>query len=128
MREPLRSLRGFPSTDAVGVLCGAGSTLLHNNLGGQGGRDGDDASGLSPECDGRTQNDDCSKAMGALAPSTQSPKGSGPASPVRLSSRVRQSSETLSALLSSRASREACRSTCGSRPPRITTLLGRKTT
>ena len=80
MREPLHSLREFPSTDVVGVLCGAGSALLHNNLGGRGGRDGDDAS-LLPDCDGRTQSDDCSKAMGAFNPSTQSPKGPGPASP-----------------------------------------------
>ena len=29
-----------------------------------------------PTCVGKTQSDDCSKAMGALAPSTQSPKGS----------------------------------------------------
>ena len=85
------------------MLCGAGSTLLHNNLGGEGGKDGNDASELSPECDGKTQSDDCSKAMGAFNPSTQSPKGPGPVSPVRLSSRVRQSSATSSALLSSRA-------------------------
>ena len=38
------------------------STVLHNNLGGEGGKDGDDAS-LLPECDGLTQNDDCSRAM-----------------------------------------------------------------
>ena len=97
MREPLRSLRGFPSTDVVGVLCGAGSTLLHNNLGGKAGRDANDPS-LLPMCQGKTQSDDCAKAMGELAPITQIPRGVSPAQPtVRLSSRV-QSSETSPAL------------------------------
>ena len=53
----------------MGVLYGAGSTLLHNNLGGQGGRGGDEDS-LVPGCEGLAQNDDCSQAMGALPPRT----------------------------------------------------------
>ena len=47
--------------------------MLHNNLGGQGGKGGIDPSLLLPECQGKTQSDDCSKAMGELAPMTQSP-------------------------------------------------------
>ena len=72
MREPPHFHTGFPSTDVVGRVCGAGSTLLHNNLGGQGGKGGNDPSLLS-ECENKTQSDDCSKAMGELAPMTQSP-------------------------------------------------------
>ena len=84
------------------MLCGAGSTLLHNNLGGEGGQDGDDASGLLPECDGKTQSDDCSQAMGALAPARRVPKGSAPPHRAPLVARA-QSSETSSPLISSRA-------------------------
>ena len=51
--------------------------MLHNNLGGKGGRDPDRLS-LLPECAGKTQSDDCSKAMGELAPITQIPKALAP--------------------------------------------------
>ena len=56
--------------------------MLHNNLGGQG-DDDDDATSPSqvPGCEGLTKTDDCSKAMSALALSTQSPEGLSPASP-----------------------------------------------
>ena len=102
VREPLRSQRGCPALTS-GVLCGAGATLLHNNLGGQGSGDDDHAnspSGLPashvPGCVGKMKTDDCSKAMGALALSTQSPEGLGPTSPCAFVARA-QSSETLPA-------------------------------
>ena len=63
------------------MLCGAGATLLHNNLGGQGSGDDYDPPSQLPGCEGRSKTDDCSLAMGALALSTQSPEGLGPASP-----------------------------------------------
>ena len=79
MREPQRSQKGEPKLTRSG-LCGAGSTLLHNNLGGEGGADSDKESLLPaahyPECQDKKQGDMCSTAMGALAPSTQRPKGS----------------------------------------------------
>ena len=58
----------LPYRDDQVVFSLAGSTLLHNNLGGQGGRDPNDPSLLLPECEGRTQSDDCSKAMGEWPP------------------------------------------------------------
>ena len=80
MRGPQRSQKGFPRLTRSGV-CGAGSELLHNNLGGEGGRDSEVKDSLLPAvhypgCQGKKQGDMCSTAMGALAPSTQRPKGS----------------------------------------------------
>ena len=71
----------IPQADALGV-CGAGSSFLHNNLGGRGDISGpsDTDSQLPGACVGKKQDDACSTAMGALAPSTQSPRGR-PASP-----------------------------------------------
>ena len=79
VREPSVPTRDSPAL-TLGVSVGAGSTLLHNNLGGQG-DDEDDAESPSqvPGCEGLTKTDDCSQAMGALALSTQSPEGLGPA-------------------------------------------------
>ena len=73
--------KGIPQADALGV-CGAGSSLLHNNLGGMGNIAGPQSadSQLPDACVGKKQDDACSTAMGALAPSTQSPRGR-PASP-----------------------------------------------
>ena len=99
MREPQHSQQGFPRLTRSGV-CGAGSTFLHNNLGGQQGKGMEDPSLLSivhyPLCQGKKQNDPCSTAMGALATSTQSPQGSACLT-VHLVARA-QSSETSRAI------------------------------
>ena len=100
MREPQHSQKGFPRLTRSGV-CGAGSTFLHNNLGGEGGKGKENPSLLNithyPLCEGKKQNDDvCSKAMGALATSTQSPEGSACLT-VHLVARA-QSSETSRAI------------------------------
>ena len=95
VREPQHSQKGFPRLTRSGV-CGAGSTLLHNNLGGQGGRGSNTNSLLLGDCQGKKQDDMCSTAMGAFAPSTQSPNGSACLT-VHLVARA-QSSETSSTL------------------------------
>ncbi len=95
VRGPQRSQKGFPRLTRSGV-CGAGSEMLHNNLGGQGGKGKEELSKLDithyPLCQGKKKNDPCSTAMGALAPSTQSPEGSACLT-VHLVARA-QSSET----------------------------------
>ena len=51
------------------------SELLHNNLGNQGGRDAYITDSKVPGCEGRTQGDVCSQAMGALAPAPRPRRG-----------------------------------------------------
>ena len=89
--------KSFPQADALSGVCGADSEMLHNNLGGQGGKGKNELSKLNdkgnyPNCQGKQKNDACSTAMGALAPSTQSPEGSACLT-VHLVARA-QSSET----------------------------------
>ena len=59
----------IPQADALGV-CGAGSSFLHNNLGGRGDISGpsDTDSQLPGACVGKKQDDACSTAMGAFGP------------------------------------------------------------
>ena len=69
--------KGIPQADALGA-CGAGASLLHNNLGGMGNIAGPQSadSQLPDACVGKKQDDACSTAMGALAPKHAEPQGS----------------------------------------------------